>query len=894
MAEPVFEEDDPLGEYLKERFKYDIISSSLLATSADFAPLRPGSSLGSPAFPGALGHSRGSSVAQDHEDEREADQGKQHIERHALKAPPRGSMDFRPLAGLGLVLAILSAGYQVLAVIILLCGSGVFLALNTLPPPAVEPAADGSQEEDKETPNMAALHELIVAGSAWDSVVHSTIALLEFEESAPSTSFSSSFPPIPHTSTPPSLPHSVQSVHGPTSAPPTFSPTKLSPTKLSSHVSPASLALRSALNSALSTTHTHCDSVRALLSALTLPGELAQMAEMYAPPSPASSRFLSAREFPNNNIFNHNNIFGGGHGAGRPVSLPGSKYSTPSRDRERRVKRATWDGHIGNPPNVGLSPNVTLRKRRAGRKLGEMMSLDLSPTRVEQLQGGEVKGEEDLPFGPAALGLHRTRKSSGLSQLLAPADLPPSTPPRQTTVAPATPPSILSTHAAPYTPYTPRTPYSGGNPAYGARHQLSLGALHTSLSAALASKRFACAHLLALRFDDEEISPSVSSSHLHPTHSHSRCHSRMHTSSGDREDEEEKEKEREAYWEDVRSVMSLLATTLSDTAASLGEALGEAEEARRREGNPTPRSDGYSPLPRSRPDPDVSFVVARSSDLDEDVFDAPRDMPVRLGLDMLGMVGRQGEGEADGFAPAPSRLSRFAAHVGAIQAALDGARENLDDCVAAVRDHTSSSGSEIPEIEGVRSADEDAIRAYERLRRELGFALRECERGRERLAELISTRSSSTAEDAEEGEVESVPGLAEDSDRSDKHDSVGLHTRTPTVEFHTDPLIAAPDGDLHDDNNAVPPIGIEQVYEAEPEPPVTFNRERSKLTREERIKLSKAKRGSGLGVLDSPDTDCNNNQEIERGGPGVDVVQELKDVIWQVGERRRKQAEAEL
>ncbi|KZP28670.1 hypothetical protein FIBSPDRAFT_1039422 [Athelia psychrophila] len=938
MAEPVFEDGDPLGEYLKEagdtmpghsdptysqdvlwstlvsafhaclsylptdtplthehhaspfaeRFKYDIISSSLLATTADFAPLRSGSSLGTPAFPGALGHSRGSSVSQDHQHRGPVEQGQGLVDRRAPRAPAQGHVDVRPLAALGLVLAILTAGYHVLAVLTLLSGGALFLVLNSQasPHPVAEQEPEARQEEDKTTPNMTALHELIVAGSIWDSIVHSTIALLESEESAPSTSFSSPFPSVPPTSMSPSFFHGNNSINGPTS------PSK-SPTKLSSRLSPASLALRGALQSALSMTHAHCDSVRALLSALTLPGELAQMAEMYAPPSPGPSRFLSARDSPNN--LSH--VFGGAPGVGRPVSFPGSKLTTPSRDRQRLVKRATWDGHVAAPQNaaVASSPNVTVRKRRAGRRMGEMKSLDLGSSQADRSQGDEAKGDDETPFGPAALGLHRTRKLSGLSQLLSPG-FAPSTPPRRAAAAPVTPPSVSSAHAAPYTPYMPRTPFAGGNPAYGGRHHLSLGALHSALAGALASKRFACAHLLALRFDEEDASPPPPAPHSHSSRPHSRRRSRAPGSSQDgREDEEEKEREREAYWEDVRSVMGLLASTLSDTAASLVEALAEAEEQRRRDGNPTPTSEGYRSLPRSLLDPDASFSVVGGSDIGDDVFDSPKGARKRLMLDVLN-IDDQGEGEADGFAPAPSRLSRFAAHVGAIQAALDGAKEDLDDCVAAVRQSTAGAGAEAASSGGEdRNAEEEAMLAYERMRRELGLALRECERGREKLAELIATRASSTTDAEEEGEGDGVPELAEDSDRSDKHDSVGVHTRTPTVEFHTDPLIAAPDPHYPDDDGVVPPMGAELVYEAEPEPAVTFNRERSKLTREERIRVAKAKRDSGLGLLDNQETEQNDgSQEGEPWSHGVDVVQELKDVIWQVGERRRRQAEVEL
>lgn len=55
--------------------------------------------------------------------------------------------------------------------------------------------------------------------------------------------------------------------------------------------------------------------------------------------------------------------------------------------------------------------------------------------------------------------------------------------------------------------------------------------------------------------------------------------------------------------------------------------------------------------------------------------------------------------------------------------------------------------------------------------------------------------------------------------------------------------------------------------------------------------MAKARRDSGLG-LSSDDGKPASKAVQETWGPGGDVVQELKDVIWQVGERRRKMAEA--
>jgi hypothetical protein len=90
----------------------------------------------------------------------------------------------------------------------------------------------------------------------------------------------------------------------------------------------------------------------------------------------------------------------------------------------------------------------------------------------------------------------------------------------------------------------------------------------------------------------------------------------------------------------------------------------------------------------------------------------------------------------------------------------------------------------------------------------------------------------------------------------------------------------------------LPPPGIEQVFEsvsaAQP-----FTRERSKLTRDERIRIAKARRESRFSVL-GPVPDAHEEEQRparESWGPGGEVVQELKDVIWKVGEQRRKMVE---
>jgi hypothetical protein len=122
-----------------------------------------------------------------------------------------------------------------------------------------------------------------------------------------------------------------------------------------------------------------------------------------------------------------------------------------------------------------------------------------------------------------------------------------------------------------------------------------------------------------------------------------------------------------------------------------------------------------------------------------------------------------------------------------------------------------------------------------------------------------------------------------------QNEDIGLTVISPSGEtFDADdvssPLLLAAS------SHHLPPPGIEQVFESETGNSPAFTRERSKMTREERIKLAKARRESGGGVVGADE----HAPKIERWGPGGEVVQELKDVIWKVGERRRRMTEEQL
>ena len=427
----------------------------------------------------------------------------------------------------------------------------------------------------------------------------------------------------------------------------------------------------------------------------------------------------------------------------------------------------------------------------------------------------ESRPNQDTPlayFGAAALDLQRKRRISGLESFRLP-----TTPGSAASSSRFISPTLSSA--------------SRFTTVHTNRHPLSLSALHHALQGAFASKRYACAHLLALRFNEDED---------------------------------------DGYWEDVRSVMSLLTTIFADASSRLTEALEDSEHARVKEENPSSDS-----LP--------SHSRATS------IIDVPR---------------RPNATQVLSFAPGPSHLSRFAAHVDAISSALTDAREHLELCVAAVNTVTAQQQQQQQEASDstpprATPHENHAMQAYERLRRELGLALRECERGRERLLDITAPRGPADAD------PDDLPGLGQDggSDESDKPDpSSPVLDRREMMFGGLDVVGEDVEGaDGRDDVTShlllaqdLPPPGIEQVFEADTGPGVLFARERSKLTREERIKLIKARRESGgglrlgLGLSMESELHAMPASSIERWGPGGDVVQELKDVIWKVGERRRR------
>ncbi|THH06237.1 hypothetical protein EW145_g4221 [Phellinidium pouzarii] len=670
------------------------------------------------------------------------------------------------------------------------------------------------------------LENLKFSGSAWDAAVNDAITIIEGEERS--------------------------SYYTPSSS--------ASPTPLS--------ALRISLHSTLLTTQHQCDNVRPLLAALASPSELSQLSEMYAPPSPVKPP-LSLQSRPS-------------APSRRRVSLSENAISTsPSPQSSTSEKRQTWNG--SNISGVDARTSSVLRKR--DRRRSDMFALldAQSPTRssavmrstppspaLTQVPEADEEEEEqdsliDIPiderdlskdnFGTAALFLRRKRRASGAEALGL--SFSRSDPSLRNSAHLSLPSSISSPRFTSFT--TSRSP-------------LSFSALQHALQGALASRRYACAHLLALRFNEDA--------------------------------------DDECYWENVRSVTALLVSTLDDSAARLNDALIEADNLSKQDGQPTPEA---SPEVKSKDELQDNFSPQADNGSPSRLFKL--SSPSTLLISPSPSDGKS-------FAPTPDIITRFAAHVDAISSSLSDSKGHMLECVEGLQ-NVQRCVDFSPSSQGQREAqeaEEASVQSYDRLRRELGHALRECERGRLALMDIFEARRKRIQllnEPAEEEQDDDAPSFghlrrqatsASSRDSCDKGDLGPLTPeegspvvpRLPLLDENAsaNTIAQALDQDMDDvtqhlllsaSSSHLPPAGIEQVFEADSAAITAFTRERSKLSREERISLMKRKRDSMNGRGLAAHLEEDDERATRLGwGPGTEVVEELKDVIWKVGERRRK------
>ncbi|KAF5362185.1 hypothetical protein D9756_002172 [Leucocoprinus leucothites] len=868
---------------LVEQFKYNVISSSLLSPDLP-TPHALGQARHSLAqhhsIPGNLPHSRTSS---------ELSQVHQHpgVPTSYPSDSAANEAQFGLLSALVVLFAaLLNAGLTRLAILTLWTGLAGIYYLRV--------QCHATRLLDL-TPCLETLDELISVNTDWETIIQEVIAILEKDERNVLSSSTAC-------------------------------------------TSPAS-SLRVALHSTLQTTQTQCDNVRHLLSALTSPSDLSQLSEMYAPPSPYKQNFA----------FHDIRAAKSSHSSSRkrrqrPMSIPTPPSPSATATNFTDHKRMTWNGsHNDDSFYANNSSSMVPVARRKARHRSDLspflgtststsasISAPVTPApssplaRVsedihdddldvsfldssfdrsyDQDEEEEEEVNETTSFGAAALKLHRNRTINGLEAFSHPTTSSPSFSPLSSPPRSHPRPSPSANTSGNYIlPISPRSSFVGSSRFTAlrtSRQPLSLSVLRHALQAAIGAKRYACAHLLALRFREEDsvsvATPTAASMAL--------CGSSL-GSCGILEAEN-------TYWDDVKSIMELLTSTLSDASSRLCEALREAEAMRLRDQTPTPlgsidASTGASASPEVRKlvlEKEAGGKKKRLSEM----------IPSHLGN--IGVTS---------FAPMPNQLSRFAGHVAAVQSGLEDARGYLEECVGALND--SAGQSELHPSAQPKGEDDEpgaeehpALRAYEKLRRELGFALRECERGRNILLDLVKPPQLPGTDDEEgEGSEEGTPGLGHDSlsEESDKADNVISPSRSEdgvkdgVAVVNADEELKIDDASrellLSADASHLPPAhaSAEQVFEADtPILSSTPVRPKSKLSREERIKLVKARRKSGLGLGMATDVGLGIGLEPspvihgaedsggydEKWGPGGDVVQELKDVIWKVGERRRK------
>ncbi|KAF8307787.1 hypothetical protein DL93DRAFT_1979284 [Clavulina sp. PMI_390] len=521
-----------------------------------------------------------------------------------------------------------------------------------------------------------------------------------------------------------------------------------------------------------------------------------------------------------------------------------SAFTSSLPETPERAKRSTWNGAARVRHFRGLSELDDEYHQRPRSPPSPSVASFAS------------ESPEDT-FGSSALAITRhRRKTAALKRGFGLSGSRPGSPLKNSTTSSPRPSSMSQfTHQTSPLP-SPSTPASKRDSVQTSpRRGRSINALRTSMDRAVMSRRYAASHLLALRFEEDGSDP---------------------------------------YWEDVASVMNLFSKSILETASSLADALNEYLAARMAEQIPTP------PSSRIRNLHDLSFSAPLS----------PSPSPPLRGHRGLPSV------ELSSFAPMPSDLAQFASHMDIMSTSIETAQRELRICLDALQSAPGTpDGDETAEAQAVDTKDvltHQVMNAYARLRRELGNALLECERGRRPLnATLGGDGSDQEAPSGSEESTGLLPAAAGVAPISPAMSDLSLPAE---LETGADDSVAAEneDDDVFDEfinakrleelnasriaaimgtKNPFAEPAPEQVFEATIPATTTALREKSKISRAERIRQMRERRAAGgASVL----SDIPGSSSDERGaekkagrGPGGDVVQELRSVINLVSERRR-------
>ena len=601
---------------------------------------------------------------------------------------------------------------------------------------------------------------------------------------------------------------------------------------------PASGHLKSALIAAFDSTRVQSDSVRQLFAPLTSALELSMLSEMYSPSAGAISPIPS-----------HIHIRGASASILRSPPSHASVFS----------KRSTWNGA------------ARTRQTHAASELDSDPDCPHSPPSPSIASFlSEVPHDS---FGSFALGIARNRRRTAKARRDFPSERP-SSPFRQSTRPSST---QFGRAQSPFT--SPASPLSRPDSTRSSpRRPCSYSSLRSSLECAVMARRYAASHLLALRFDEDPL---------------------------------------DVYWEDVTSVMNLFSKALLDASSSLAEALNEYLAARMAEQIPTP-----PPSKIKRPS-DAHETAAR------DIFGTPIS-PLSSPPAVIGILPSV---ELSSFAPMPTDLAQFAAHMDITAKSIEAAQKELRVCLTALQSPPTSRGDREQETQGgndvsVSQTDplsQQVMDSYARLRRDLGAALRECERSKGSLTSALHGGAARDRDGSDEDAGALSPGL-----EVSGNETKGILPISPASSNSSLPYVAELEtgidnaaqvslsADVFDDfintkrleaesvgshisangsgRNPFTQPDPEQIYEATIPPATAQLREKSKMSRAERIRQMRERRAAGGATVlsDIPGSSSDERASEKNGkigyghmGPGGDVVQELQSVINLVGERRR-------